>query len=89
MRHCEPCDYCSGAGWIKSVNTVCNEILAEARKMAKGIDGDVLTLRVNPEVAKALKSREGGLVSELESLTKKDIVIKSDPSVHQERFEIY
>jgi ribonuclease G len=86
---CEPCDYCAGSGWVKSVNTVCNEILAEARKMAKGIDGDVLTLRVNPDVAKALKSREGALVSELESLTKKDVIIKSDPMVHQERFEIF
>jgi ribonuclease G len=86
---CDPCSYCTGSGWVKSVNTVCNEILAEARKMAKGIDGDVLTLRVNPEVAKALKSREGGLVSELESMTKKDVIIKGDPSVHQERFEIY
>jgi ribonuclease G len=86
---CVPCSYCAGSGWIKSVNTVCNEILAEARKMAKGIDGNVLTLRVNPEVAKALKSREGNLVSELESMTKKDVIIKSDPTVHQERFEIY
>ena len=86
---CEPCNYCTGSGWVKSVNTVCNEILAEARKMAKGIDGNVLTLRVNPEVAKALKSREGGLVSELESLAKKDVIIKSDSNVHQERFEIY
>jgi ribonuclease G len=86
---CVPCYYCTGSGWVKSVNTVCNEILAEARKMAKEIDGNVLTLRVNPEVAKALKSREGGLVSELESLTKKDVIIKSDSNVHQERFEIY
>jgi len=86
---CEPCTYCTGAGWVKSVNTICNEILAEARKMAKGIDGAVMTLRVSPEVAKALKSREGGLVSELESLTKKDVIIKSDSNVHQERFEIY
>jgi ribonuclease G len=86
---CQPCEYCSGSGWVKSVNTVCNEILAEARKMAKEIDGNVLTLRVNQEVAKALKSREGGLVSELESLTKKDVIVKSDPNVHQERFEIY
>ncbi len=39
--------------------------------------------------SKALKSREGGLLSELESLTKKDVIIKSDPTVHQERFEIY
>jgi hypothetical protein len=40
-------------------------------------------------VAQALKSRQGALVSELESLTRKDIIIKSDPIVHQERFEIY
>ncbi len=86
---CEPCSYCSGSGWVKSVNTVCKEILAEARKMAKGIDGDTLTLRVSPEVAKALKSREGGLVSELESITKKDVIVKSDAMVHQERFEIF
>jgi Rne/Rng family ribonuclease len=86
---CEPCSYCAGSGWVKSVNTVCNEILAEARKMAKEIDGDVITVRVNPEIAKALKSREGGLVSELESLTKKDVIIKGDPMVHQERFEIF
>jgi ribonuclease G len=86
---CEPCEYCSGSGWIKSVNTVCNEILAEARKMAKEIDGNIITLRVSPEVAKALKSREGGLVAELESLTKKEVIIRSDPAVHQERFEIF
>jgi ribonuclease G len=86
---CQPCDYCSGSGWVKSVHTVCNEILAEARKMAKEIDGNVMTLRVNPEVAKALKSREGELVSELESLTKKDVIIKGDATVHQERFEIF
>ena len=86
---CEPCNYCTGSGWVKSVNTVCNEIMAEVRKMAKGIDGNVLTLRVNPEVAKHLKSREGNLVSELESMTKKDVIIKGDPAVHQERFEIY
>ena len=86
---CEPCDYCTGSGWIKSVATVCNEILSEARKMAKQIEGDGLTLRVNPQVARALKSRDGRLVSELETMTKKDVIIKSDPTVHQERFEIF
>jgi Rne/Rng family ribonuclease len=85
----EPCPYCSGSGWIKSVTTICYEILEEARKMAQEIDGDVLTLRVNPEIARALKSREGTLTAELESLTGKDVIIKSDPSVHQERFEIF
>ncbi|MGA2608983.1 MAG: Rne/Rng family ribonuclease [Terriglobia bacterium] len=86
---CERCGYCSGSGWVKSATTVCYEILAEARKMASQIEGKVMTLRVNPEVAKALKSCEGALVSELESLTHKDVIIKSDPAVNQERFEIF
>jgi ribonuclease G len=86
---CERCSYCSGSGWVKSITTVCYEILAEARKMASQIDGKVMTLRVHPEVAKFLKSREGVLVSELESLTHKEVVIKSDPVVNQERYEIF
>jgi ribonuclease G len=86
---CQPCPHCSGSGWIKSVTSVCHEIAAEVKKMAKELEGNTITLRVNPEVAQALKSRQGALVSELESLTRKDIIIKSDPTVHQERFEIY
>jgi len=86
---CQPCEYCSGAGWVKSVTSVCYAILAEARKMAKQIDGDTITLRVSPEVARGLKSRDGVLIAEIESITHKDVVIKSDPTVHQERFEIF
>jgi ribonuclease G len=86
---CQPCPYCSGAGWVKSVHTICNEIVAEARKMAHQVEGDTLTLRLHPEVARALKSRQGTMLTELESITKKDIVIKADSSTHQERFEIF
>ncbi|MGO9274674.1 MAG: Rne/Rng family ribonuclease [Terriglobia bacterium] len=86
---CEPCAYCAGSGWVKSVATVCHEIMGEVRKMAAHIEGKVLNLRVNPEVAKALKSRDGRFISELESLTHKDVVVRSDPTVHQERFEIF
>jgi hypothetical protein len=57
--------------------------------MALQIESRVMTLRVNPEVAKALKARDGVLVSELESITHKDVIIKSDPVVDQERFEIF
>ncbi|MGH9468855.1 MAG: Rne/Rng family ribonuclease [Terriglobia bacterium] len=86
---CEPCPYCSGAGWIKSVATVSNEILAEARKMASQVEGKALNLRVHPLVAAALKARDGVLLSEIESSTGKDVTVKSDSDVHQERFEIF
>ena len=86
---CERCTYCSGSGWVKSPTTVSYEILAEARKMAGQIEGKVMTLRVHPEVAKVLKSRDGMLLAELESLTQKDVIVKSDAAVEQERFEIF
>lgn len=86
---CDPCTYCSGSGWIKSASTVCNEILSEARKMSHTIEGKVITLRVSPEVAQALKSKDGTLIAEIEMLTHKDVIVKSDPTVHQERFEIF
>jgi len=86
---CQPCGYCSGAGWVKSVTTVCYEILGEVKKMATELEGDTITLRVHPDVAQAMKSKQGALLSEIEALTHKDIIIKGDPSVHQERFEIY
>ena len=85
----EQCPYCAGSGWVKSAATVSYEIMEEVKKMAHEMEGNVVTLRVNPEVARILRSREGMLMAEIEKLTGKDVVIKSDSSVHQERFEIF
>ena len=47
--------------------------------MAKIHDQDDITLRVNPEVAKALKANNGKLIGEMEELTGKTVLVKSDP----------
>ena len=86
---CEPCSQCSGSGMVKSPRTVCYEIQGEARKMAGAIEDPEITFRVNPAVAKALKTTEAPIVEELESSLKKDVVIKSDPLFPQERFDIF
>jgi ribonuclease G len=83
-----PCPYCTATGYVKSVNTICNEIYVEMRKMAKHIEHTDVMLRVNPEVAKALKANNGRWLSEMEELTGKSIIVKSDPAVHQEQFDI-
>jgi len=84
---CSPCPYCHGSGWIKSAQTVCYNILEEARRLAKHLD-DVkqVTLRVHPEVAKALRGEEREVLNEIEDyLGPVDLV--SDPSIHQEQFD--
>ena len=53
------------------------------------LEGKEITVRVNPEIAKALKSGEYVSINELEDWIKKDIVVKSDPLLHEERFDIF
>ena len=86
---CTPCIHCEGSGWVKSVTTVCNEIFTEVQKMAENIDGNSLTLRVHPDVAKGLKSGDDSRIQQMEELLHKDVIVKSDPTVHQARFEVF
>ena len=86
---CEPCPECSGSGMVKSAQTICYEIQSETRKMATTIEGKEINLRVNPEVAKALKSEESSVILELESSLDKEIVVKSDAALSQEHFDIF
>jgi ribonuclease G len=83
------CEVCAGTGMVKSPTTVCNEIYTELRKMQKHLErGDVL-LRVNPEVVKTLKANNAKRLAELEEMTGKTIIVKSDPALHPEQFDIH
>ena len=83
-----PCPYCQSTGYVKSLTTVVNEIYVEMRKIAKHLEHEDVMLRVNPDVAKELKSNNGRLLNEMEELTKRTIIVKSDPALHQEQFDI-
>jgi ribonuclease G len=83
-----PCPYCQSTGYVKSVTTICNEIYVEMRKIAKHLEHEDVMLRVNPDVAKELKANNGRLLNEMEELTKRTIIVKSDPALHQEQFDI-
>ena len=82
------CPYCEATGFVKSVTTVCNEIYVEMRKVRRHIDADVVTLRVHPDVAKELKGNNGRWLTEMEELVQHPVLIKPDPLLHQEKFDI-
>jgi ribonuclease G len=56
--------------------------------MAKHIERQDIMLRVNPEVGKALKAANGRWLTEMEELTKRTIIVKSDGTLHEEQFDI-
>ncbi|HUB80258.1 MAG TPA: Rne/Rng family ribonuclease [Bryobacteraceae bacterium] len=85
---CVPCTYCEGAGYLKSPQTMVGEILQEAHKIARAVEGKDVMLRVSPEVAKLLKSNQNTYLQELEEILGRTVIVKSDPLLHQEKFDL-
>ncbi len=84
----EPCPYCSGAGTIKSSSTICYEILSEVKKVSTDLDGPGVLLRVNPDIARALKEEEKSVLKDLKHLLGKDVIVKPDVHLHHEQFDV-
>jgi len=83
-----PCPTCQATGMVKSPATVANEIYIEMRKMRKHFEGPDVVLRVNPETVKVLKNNNARWLVEFEELTGKNLLVKSDPTLHPEQFDI-
>ncbi len=85
---CSPCPYCEGAGYVKSVQTIIGEILQEANKIARAVEGQNVVLRVHPDVAKVLKSNSNRYLEELEEILKRPVLVTSDPAIHHEKYDL-
>jgi ribonuclease G len=84
----EPCPYCSGTGTIKSSSTVCYEILTEVKKVGPDLDGLGVLLRVNPDIARALRDEERGVLRDMKQMLGKDVIVKADVHLHHEQFDV-
>ncbi len=84
----EPCPYCSGTGAIKTSATICYDILTEVKKVSADLDGYSLVLRVNPEIARALKDESRAVFRELEAAVGRPVTVRSDEQLHHEQFDL-
>ena len=84
----EPCPYCSGSGVIKASSTICYEILAEVKKLGAELNGHAVVLRVNPDIARALKEEESAVLKDLRVALGKDVTIQPDTHLHHEQFDV-
>ncbi len=86
---CQPCPYCTGSGMVKSIATTCYSIYHEIEKMRGYLDErSELMVRVHPDVARALRESESQVVEEIRHVLRRDVIIKSDPTLHVEHFNI-
>lgn len=86
---CEPCQYCEGTGRVKSVTTVCYEILREINKAMKKSKGSKVSIFAHPEVSAQLTSEDFEVIESLEEAHSKQLQIRADNSYHIEQYEIF
>lgn len=85
---CEPCHYCHGDGILKSRRTVCYEILRKIMVKSGKMNGDKVTVSVNPQVAAIMLREESSTVHELEDGINKRITVVPNSELHVEKYEI-
>jgi ribonuclease G len=58
------------------------------KKIAGDIEGSGVVLRVNPDIARALKEEESGVFREMQHVLGKPIAMKPDAHLHHEQFDL-
>jgi len=85
---CEPCPYCNGEGVVKSRRTVSYEIFRKIARQGLKAKGEVVTVRVHPQVATMMLNEESAIINSLEEETGKKLSIVPVKDLHIERYEI-
>jgi ribonuclease G len=86
---CEPCPYCEGTGRIKSVMTVCYEIVRELFKILPKTKALKVFVYAHPEVTARLCGVDMDLIETIEEQFQKSLIIRSENSYHSEQYEIF
>ncbi|HDL6599050.1 TPA: ribonuclease G [Yersinia enterocolitica] len=85
---CNECPTCRGRGTVKSVETVCYEILREIVRVHHAYDSDRFLVYASPAVGEALKGEESHALAEVEIFVGKQVKVQIEPLYNQEQFDV-
>lgn len=85
---CSSCPTCEGRGSVKTVESVCYEILREVTRVNRAYDADNFVVYACPAVAEALEGDESHALAELEVFIGKQVKIQVEPLYIQEQFDV-
>ena len=85
---CSDCPTCHGRGTVKTVETVCYEILREIVRVHHAYDADRFLVYASAAVGEALKSEESHALAEVEIFVGKQVKVQIEPLYNQEQFDV-
>ncbi|UCD57301.1 MAG: Rne/Rng family ribonuclease [Candidatus Hydrogenedentota bacterium] len=85
---CEPCPYCEGTGWVKSVTTTMIQALRRLEKQCKEDGHKAITLTAHRDVIERLQAGETDTIARLEKEYGRKITLNASADCHLEFFSI-
>jgi Ribonuclease G/E len=73
---------------VKSVDTICIEILREVRRLKGELNGGGVVIRTSPSIASALEHAERSTLRQIRSEVQAPVSLLPDGHMHQEQFEV-
>ncbi|CAI8165510.1 ribonuclease G [Pseudidiomarina mangrovi] len=85
---CSECPVCNGRGSMKTVETVCYEIMREIVRVNRAYAAARFVVYASAAVAEALFNEESHALAELEVFIGKQVKVMTEPLYHQEQFDV-
>ncbi len=85
---CEPCPVCNERGSIKTIDTVCLEILREILRSDRAYNAQKFLVIAAPQIVDILHDEASFMIAELEEFIKKPVQLKTDPLYVQEEYDV-
>ncbi|MDX1526606.1 MAG: ribonuclease G [Pseudidiomarina maritima] len=85
---CTECPVCSGRGSMKTVETVCYEVMREIVRVNRAYAADHFMVYASAAVADMLLNEESHALAELEVFIGKQVKVLTEPMYNQEQFDV-
>ena len=85
---CETCPMCNGRGTVKTIQTVCYEILREVLREDRQYKAQAYTIVAAQDVVDLLLDEEASSLADLQEFIDRPISLQADPFYHQQQYEI-
>jgi ribonuclease G len=85
---CGECSQCNGRGYVKTVETVCYEVLREVLRVNRAYDADHFVVYASTAVTDALLGDESHSLGELIVFMAKQVKINAEPMYGPEQFDV-
>lgn len=85
---CGECPVCKGRGSVKTIETICFEIMREIVRVNRAYVADKFVVYASPPVVEALLGEESHMLAELEVFVSRQINVQTEPLYSQDKYDV-